>query len=54
MADGERRNWTNEELDLIVSDYFAMLNEEARGIPFNKAPAQSRPAREGEQKSGLD
>src|SRR5262249_53773293 len=27
----ERRNWTNDELDLIVADYFAMLNDEAVG-----------------------
>jgi hypothetical protein len=33
----ERRNWTDEELDLIISDYFLMLNDEASGIPFNKA-----------------
>jgi hypothetical protein len=33
----ERRNWTSEELDLIVSDYFLMLNDEAAGIPYNKA-----------------
>lgn len=33
----ERRNWTGEELDLIVSDYFFMLNDEAAGTPFNKA-----------------
>ena len=33
----ERRNWTAEELDFIVSDYFVMLNDEAIGIPFNKA-----------------
>jgi hypothetical protein len=33
----ERRNWTGEELDLIVSDYFLMLNDESAGIPFNKA-----------------
>jgi hypothetical protein len=33
----ERRNWTGEELDLIVADYFVMLNDEAIGIPFNKA-----------------
>ena len=33
----ERRNWTGEELDLIVSDYFLMLNDEAAGVPFNKA-----------------
>jgi hypothetical protein len=33
----ERRNWTNEELDLIISNYFLMLNDEVAGIPFNKA-----------------
>jgi hypothetical protein len=33
----ERRNWTGEELDLIVSDYFLMLDDEATGTPFNKA-----------------
>jgi hypothetical protein len=33
----ERRNWTSEELDLIVSDYFLMLKDEAAGVPFNKA-----------------
>jgi hypothetical protein len=33
----ERRNWTDEELDLIVSEYFLMCNDEAVGIPFNKA-----------------
>jgi hypothetical protein len=33
----ERRNWTDEELDLIVADYFLMLNDEAARIPFNKA-----------------
>lgn len=33
----ERRNWTDEELNLIISDYFLMLNDEAGGIPFNKA-----------------
>jgi hypothetical protein len=33
----ERRNWTNEELDLIVSDYFLMRDDETAGIPLNKA-----------------
>jgi Domain of unknown function (DUF3883) len=33
----ERRDWTDEELDLIISDYFVMLNDEAAGIPFVKA-----------------
>jgi hypothetical protein len=33
----ERRSWTNEELDLIVADYFSMRNDETTGVPFNKA-----------------
>lgn len=33
----ERRNWTDRELDLIVADYFAMLNDEATGKPYSKA-----------------
>jgi Domain of unknown function (DUF3883) len=33
----ERRNWTGEELDLIVADYFSMFGNEAVGVPFNKA-----------------
>ena len=33
----ERRNWTDEELDLIIADYFAMLNDEAANKPYNKA-----------------
>lgn len=30
-------NWTENELDAIVEDYFAMLRNEIRGIAFNKA-----------------
>lgn len=33
----ERRDWSDEELDLIVTDYFAMLGDEATGVAFNKA-----------------
>ena len=33
----QRPNWTDEELDLIVSDYFLMLDDETAGISFNKA-----------------
>src|SRR6516164_10681306 len=36
MATSERKDWTDEELDLIVSDYFLMLTDESAGIPFNK------------------
>lgn len=37
VESGERRNWTDDELDLIVADYFVMLGAEAASIPFNKA-----------------
>ena len=30
-------DWTGDELDLIISDYFLMLNDEATGVSFNKA-----------------
>ena len=33
----ERRTWTDEELDLIVVDYFVMLEAEAACAAFNKA-----------------
>jgi hypothetical protein len=33
----ERRNWTDEELDLIIADYFAMLDHEAASKPYTKA-----------------
>jgi hypothetical protein len=33
----DRRDWTGEELDLIISDYFIMLDDEAAGTSFNKA-----------------
>jgi hypothetical protein len=33
----ERHDWTDEELDLIITDYFAMLDDEALGRPFSKA-----------------
>lgn len=35
MAQGE--NWSAEECDLIVADYFAMLRKEQAGRPYNKA-----------------
>jgi hypothetical protein len=37
MATGESEDWTDGELDLIVADYFLMLNDEAVGVSFNKA-----------------
>ena len=37
MATGAGTDWTAEELDLVVADYFLMLNDEAGGVPFNKA-----------------
>lgn len=33
----ERKNWTDEELDLIIADYFSMFNDEAVGKSYNKA-----------------
>lgn len=30
-------DWTLEEVELIVADYFAMLESELRGVAFNKA-----------------
>lgn len=47
----ERRDWTNQELDLIVADYFSMLNDEVVGIPFNKA-AHNRLLRSKIDRSG--
>ena len=29
--------WSNQEIDLIVADYFAMLSDELAGQPINKA-----------------
>jgi hypothetical protein len=37
MAGSGQSDWTNEELDRIVADYFSMLGEEISGIPYNKA-----------------
>src|SRR5437879_6366682 len=37
MAAGEGTDWTETELDYIVGDSFLMLNDEAAGVPFNKA-----------------
>ena len=36
MAEGERNDWTLEELDLIVADYFSMLNAEIRRESYDK------------------
>jgi Protein NO VEIN, C-terminal len=36
MAIGERRDWTDNELDLIVADYFSMLDSEIRQVPYDK------------------
>ncbi len=30
-------DWSEIEVDLIIEDYFQMLHEEIRGIPYNKA-----------------
>ena len=37
MADGERNeDWTVEELDLIIADYFSMLSAEVRRVSYDK------------------
>jgi hypothetical protein len=37
MADGERNeDWTAEELDLIIADYFSMLSAEIRRVSYDK------------------
>jgi hypothetical protein len=36
MAIGERRDWTDGELDLIVADYFSMRDSEIRRSPYDK------------------
>jgi len=33
----ERRDWTGEELNLIIANYFLMLDDEAAGVLFSKA-----------------
>jgi hypothetical protein len=33
----ETRDWSQEEVELIVADYFNMLDKELKGIPYNKA-----------------
>ena len=41
MAKGD---WTDEENDLIVADYFAMLADDIAGRPYNKAEHNRRSA----------
>jgi len=37
MADGERNeDWTAQELDLIIVDYFSMLSAEIRRVSYDK------------------
>jgi hypothetical protein len=50
MAGGGQPDWTDEELDRIVADYFSMLGEEISGIPYNKA-AHNRALRDGFDRS---
>jgi hypothetical protein len=35
-------DWTDDELDLIVADYFAMLAAEQAGIPYVKSQHRAR------------
>ena len=36
------RAWTDQENDLIVADYFAMLADDVSGRPYNKAEHRRR------------
>jgi hypothetical protein len=36
MADGRGNDWTDQELDLIVADYFSMRDAEIRREPYDK------------------
>jgi Domain of unknown function (DUF3883) len=36
MTTGQRSDWTEKELDLIVADYFSMLGAEIRRTPYDK------------------
>jgi hypothetical protein len=36
MAIGERDDWTDQELDLIIADYFSMLDSEIRRSHYDK------------------
>jgi hypothetical protein len=36
MAIGEHTDWTDQELDLIVADYFSMLVSEISRIGYDK------------------
>ena len=57
MTDGTRtgEDWSDEENDLIVADYFAMLTDALAGRPFNKA-AHNRPlqAKTGRSDKSID
>jgi len=35
-------DWTREEVELIVSEYFEMLSKEQSGISFNKSEVRRR------------
>jgi hypothetical protein len=35
-------DWTRQEVELIVAEYFAMLGKEQSGIPFNKSEVRTR------------
>lgn len=35
-------DWTREEVELIVSEYFGMLSKEQLGIAFNKSEIRRR------------
>lgn len=49
-------DWTEEEVNLIVEDYFQMLKLERQGIPFNKAETlrELQPKLRGRSKGSIE
>jgi hypothetical protein len=52
----DRRDWSSEEVGLIVADYFAMLRAELAGEPYNKAEHNRalQPLLDGRSKSSIE
>jgi hypothetical protein len=55
-AEADRRDWSPEEVALIVADYFAMLRAELAGELYNKAEhnRRLRPLLDGRSKSAVE
>jgi hypothetical protein len=52
----DRRDWSRDEVDLIVADYFMMLSAELAGEPYNKSDLNRdlRPLLNGRTKSSVE